>query len=291
MPTIVELISPTDTITFRDAPGGDGFVYNNKTLDEWYALPAIEAPVEKRPNAHGAFGLGQIFSGAAKPIVSGKFFGATSADALVARNRLGALFADGKPVTMRVTDELAVTTRQVWLVEKYTPFLYDFAYFPFDLAFVAPDPRRYAALVTAATNLPSGSTGLVWDLGTAVSGLFFDWGTAGTLGQAVFTNTGNAATFPTAVVTGGLASGFRITEIETGDELTYVGNLAAGDSITLDSRTQSATLNTGSDGSAMMTSRDWFSVPPGATRRYQFATLGATSGTPTLSISAAPAYL
>ena len=292
MPTIVELISPTDAITFRSAPDTDGWVYNNATLDAWYALPSTDPKLSKRPNAHGAYGLGQIFTKEHRPVVTGQYYGESAAAALVARNRLNALFADGKPVTMRVTDDLGVTTRTVWLLEADTTFRYDFSHFPFDLTLVAPDPRRYGPTSSDTEGMPSAGSGLVWNLGTAGSGLYFDWGSAGVVGQVEFTNTGIATTLPRIEVGGGgaFAAGFRITEVETGRELTFERATNAGEIIVFDSRTQRATIGQG-DVTAFLSSRDWFAIPAGQTRRYQINPLGAVSGTPTITLYAAPAYM
>ena len=293
MPTIVELISATDTITFAPTPDvAGGWVYNNDTLDAWYALPATDPKLSKRPNAHGAFGLGQIFTKEHRPILNGQYYGVNTADALEARNRLNAFFADGKPITMRVTDDLGATSRQVWLIESSSSFRYDFSHFPFDVVLVAPDPRRYGPTTSAVGGMPSGGSGLVWDLGTAASGLYFDWGTAGESGQASLTNTGMATTLPRIEVggPGAFDAGFRITEIETGRELTFTRGTDTGDVIVLDSRTQRATLGSG-DVTAFLSSRDWFSIPAGATRRYQINPLGSVTGAPTMTLYAAPAYL
>lgn len=295
MTTLVELISDTDTIVFRHEPTGEGWVYNNATLDAWYALPDVDAKLAKlakRPNAHGAFGLGQTFTKEHRPIVSGQYYGASTADALVARNRLNALFSEGRSLTMRVTDELGVTTREVWLLEASTDFRYDFSHFPLDIVFVAPDPRRYGPIVSDSEGMPSTGTGLVWNLGTAPSGLYFDWGTEGVLGQVSFTNGGSAATLPRIEVggDGAFAAGFRITEIETGRELIFNRATNLGEIIVFDSRTQRATLASG-DVTAFLSSRDWFTIPPGQTRRYQINPLGAVSGAPTMTIYAAPASL
>lgn len=289
---IVELISQTDTITFYPTPDLGGWVYDNITLDAWYALPAADAKLNKRANAHGAFGLGQIFTKEARPIVSGQYYGTTQADALTQRNRLNALFSDGKPVTMRVTDDLGPWTREVWLLEADTAFRYDFSHFPFDLALVAPDPRRYGPTITDTEGMPSAGSGLVWNLGTAPSGLFFDWGTPGVLGQVTFTNTGSATSLPRIEVggAGSFAAGFRITEVETGRELTFVRSTNDGDVVVFNSRTQRATLAAG-DVTAFLTSRDWFSIPAGETRRYQINPLGAVTGSPTITIYANPASL
>lgn len=292
MPTIVELISATDAITFHSTPYLSGWVYDNVTLDAWYALPSADPKLAKRPNAHGAYGLGQVFSKEHRPVVAGQYYGATTAEALAARNRLVALFSEGRPVTMRVTDELGVSTRTVWLLEASSDFRYDFSHFPFDVALVAPDPRRYGPATSATDDMPTLGSGLVWNLGTAPSGLYFDWGTAGVAGQVALTNSGNATTYPRIEVggAGAFGAGFRITEIETGRELTFTRATNTGDVVIFDSRTQRATLAQG-DVTGFLSSRKWFEIPAGATRRYQINPLGSVSGAPKITAYAAPANL
>lgn len=290
MTTIVELISATDTITFYPTPDVNGWVYDNATLDAWYALPDVEAPQSKRPNAHGIYGLGQVFTGAALPVLVGQRYSTSVENALGARNRLSAMFQDGTAITMRVSDEYMATTRTVHMVDFDAPFRYGFDHFPFDISFVSPDPRRYGPGSTTIGGLPTPEGGLFWDLGTAGSGLYFDWGAAGDLGQLTFTNEGFTATFPRITVTGRFFVGFRLTEIETGREITYVDSTATGESIVFDSRTQRAT-NQGQDVTRFLSSRDWFTIPAGATRRYQITSLGATSGTPQMTLYVAPAFM
>lgn len=292
MTTVVELISATDTIAFYPAPDTTGWVYDNETLDAWYALAPTDPKVSKRPNAHGAYGLSQVFTTEHKPVISGQYYGTSTADALAQRERLTALYSDGLPLTMRVTDESGAWTRQVWILEVSTEFRYDFSHFPLDISLVAPDPRRYGATVTDSDGMPSAGSGLVWNLGTAGSGLFFDWGTAGVLGQVDYTNTGAATMSPRIEVggAGSFAAGFRITEIETGRELTFTRATNFGEVIVFDSRTQRATLSAG-DVTAFLSSREWFSIPAGATRRYQITPLGSVAGAPTITIYAAPAKL
>lgn len=292
MTTIVEIITPTDTITFYPTPDMSGFVYDNETLDEWYAPAEAEVDAHKRPNAHGIYNLGEIYLAEHKPIISGQYYGFTREEALDARERLAAIFNDGKPVLMRVTDERRATSRVVWLVDRDAPFRNDFTHFPFDLSFVAPDPRRYGVGSTSSDGMPSGGSGLVWDLGTAPSGLFWDWGTAGALGQVSFENTGQAVTFPRLEVggAGGFDAGFRVTEIETGRELTVARFTAPGEVVVLDSRTERATI-AGNDITGSLTSRRWFAIPPGQSRRYQITPLGSVTGSPTITLIAAPAYL
>ena len=290
--TIVELISDSDAILFAPDPSASGWVYNNATLDAWYALPAVDLSVTKRPNAHGAYGLGQIFAKEHRPIVNGQYYGASAADALTARARLNALFSDGRSVTMRVTDELGATTREVWLIESAPTFRYDFSHFPFDVVLVAPDPRRYGPVESSSDGMPSGGGGLFWNLGTAPSGLFFDWGAEGVAGQVSYLNSGSAVTYPRIEVggPGSFSDGFRVTEVETGRELIFNRALNTGEVVVLDSRTKRATIGSG-DVTAFLSSRDWFSIPAGETRRYQINPLGAVTGAPTITIYAASATL
>ena len=132
----------------------------------------------------------------------------------------------------------------------------------------------------------------MWNLGTAPSGLYFDWGTEGASGQVSLTNTGMATTLPRIEVggPGAFDAGFRITEIETGRELTFTRATDTGDVVVLDSRTQRARIGSG-DVTAFLSSRDWFSIPAGATRRYQINPLGGVTGAPTMTLYTAPAYL
>jgi hypothetical protein len=290
MTTTVELVSQDDSITFYPTPDVNGWVYDNATLDRWYAPPSADIDAVKRPNQHGAYGLGQTFLPEHEPIIVGQYYGADPADALAQRERLNAFYNDGRSIIMRVNDELGETSRTVWMVEPSTDFRYDFSHFPFDLSLVAPDPRRYGATEVDGDGMPAGSSGLVWDLGTAGSGLYLDWGTPGTLGQVTFTNAGNATTFPRIDVAGAFDAGFRITEIETGRELTFERATGAADVVSFDSRTQRATLDSG-DVTGFLTSREWFEIPKGATCRYQITPLGGYTGSPTITLYAASAKL
>jgi hypothetical protein len=290
MPVFV-LRSPTDTIVFTGSDIDGGYVYDNDALSAWYQLATPRFDLHQRPNAPGAYDLDQTNPEEARPELIGQYFGSSPADATSARNRLTKMYNEGRVLTLEVTDELGTTTRRVWMTDCKTPWT-PFSHFRFSIGFVAPDPRRYGTEYVDATGMPSGSSGLVWDLGTSPSGLYFDWGTDGNLGQVPYTNTGGAATYPVLEVggNGSFAGGFRVTEIETGKELTYARATNTGDFIVLNNRTRRATLN-GGDVTGGLTKRQWFEVPPGASRRYQINPLGAVNGVPILRLRAAAAYL
>jgi hypothetical protein len=289
--TTIELATPYDSILFTGTDIFGGWIYDNDSLRSWYKLPEIEVKLNKRPNAHGTYSPDQLFAGEARPEIMGKYFGETIEDAHAARLRLLALFSDGRPVLMTVTDPTGATSRQCFVIDVDPEWMPD-AHFTFTIALRAPDPRRYADAIISLGGLPTPSSGLTWPLGTAPSGRFWDWGTPGKDGRLAFTNTGTTTTYPRFEVSGGggLSAGARIVEIETGRALVYARAIPSGGILEINNRTRRAVLNSG-DVTANLTRREWFEVPAGQTRTYQFDTLGGVAGTPTLRLIAAPAYL
>lgn len=290
MPTM-QLTSPADAILLTGDDIGGKWIYDNDSMSSWLKLADVEVKLSARPNAHGAYDIDQLYVNEHRTTIDGQYFGTSTVDAATARNRLVAMFNDGRPIMLIVTDELGTTFRTVTLIDHSAPWKLD-SHFEFSVTFVAPDPRRYGAAQIDEEGMPVGSSGLVWNLGTAPSGLYFDWGTVGTLGQVEFANTGTAPSSPLLEVggAGGFNAGFRVTETETGRELTIAYQTGLGDIVRLNSRTGRATLN-GADITRFMTSRKWFTVPSGATRHYQITPLAGYTGSPTIKITGSPANL
>lgn len=166
MPTIV-LASAYDSITlYGDDPYASGFTYRNDTLSSWYELPDVASSEEARPNDFGSFGWERIYPGAAKPKVTGTYWGTSYLEAAVARRRLTGLYAAGAPITMTVMDELGTFSRSVNVVAANVPWT-STAIFEYTLGLVAVDPRRYGVTQTYSTGLPPSATGLIWPLGSA----------------------------------------------------------------------------------------------------------------------------
>lgn len=291
MPTVT-LTSATDSIVMTgDDPTPGSFTYRNDTLSSWYQLASADAPNEKRANAHGSFGWDRIYAQQAKPVIKGSYWSEATDDAARARRRLTGLFADGRPITMTVVDELGTFSRQVAVIEAEVPWTTD-GNFDFQIDTVAPDPRRYGIATIAQTGVPVPSSGLKWPLGSSSSGLYWDWGTPGSLGRVQFTNDGNASTQPSFVLTGGdIVNGFAVTEIDTGRRLVYSTSIVGTDVIVLNGDYRTVTLNGSGNLLQRLMTRQWFEIPPGATRYYQFTPLGAVTGNPILQLVASSADL
>lgn len=288
MEPIIEITSPTDTIVMTGTDIGGGWIYDNDSLDAWLALAEVDVKLNKRPNAHGTYLPDQLFTGEHRTSITGKYFGASALDAAQARNRLSALFNDGKAVMITVTDALGPTSRTGLVIDVDPEWMPD-ANFTFSLVIASPDPRRYGTLREGATGLPSASSGLVWPLGSGSK--FWDWGSAGDVGRVAVANDGNTTTFPVMLIGAGgdLPGGFFITEVETGREITFAGATGGGE-VRIDNRTRRITIN-GGDVTGEATRKEWFAVPPETAYTYQFGTLGAVVGDPQLKALGADAYL
>lgn len=292
MPEIT-IDTPYDTLVMTGTDIEAGWIYDDEALSSWYALAEVDASLTKRPNGHGVYNVDQLFTNEHRTEIPGKFFGASAAEAVTARNRLVALFNDGKPVTVTVTEGDLATSRVGTIIDIDPQWKPDH-HFTFTLVFAAFDSRRYGVVRTVSSGLPSASSGLVWPLGStdqANPAVYWNWGTAGSSGRVSFTNAGNTPTYPIILVGAGgeFDVGFSLVEVPTGREITYSRD-TVGSIIRIDNRTRRATIN-GGDVTGDLTRKEWFEIPPGATYEYQINTLGSVTGAPTYDLSAADAYL
>lgn len=159
----------------------------------------------------------------------------------------------------------------------------------YQAAVTCPDPYKYGPVVTETTNLPTPPpAGLAFPLFTTVGVL--DFGLPGDTGQVTLFNPGTTDAFLTFTITGPVLGGFTLTDVSSGRQIAYAGDVATGAVVLIvDSATGRATLN-GADRTGELTSKQWWSVPAGGSSTVQFATSGASGQTGTLTASMAPAY-
>ena len=141
---------------------------------------------------------------------------------------------------------------------------------------VATDPRIYSTTLQSASTTPGSSIGGL----SFPHGFPHGFGTA-TSGTLEVTNDGNAGAPWTATLTGPLSSP-RIRLLGLDGELAFSGfDLAAGQTLTLDSLNRSVLLEGTASRYGSLSVRDWFEFPPGG------ATVGfsASSGAGSLSMT------
>src|SRR5690554_3257127 len=162
----VLLTGPRDSIQLMDGGTDDGFYLKSKGLTDWYAGAESKSDVNERPQAHGAFGIGNDWASSVAISVGGAFAGESEAEALSAAARLSALNGGGRKVTMAVTDDLGTTSRLLSLRRVGIPDFGTDPMFDFTLDFIAADPLRYGPESSASTGVPVSGGGLLFPLGT-----------------------------------------------------------------------------------------------------------------------------
>lgn len=267
-------------ITFNDT--GRGYVFAD--LVDWYTLPDSKAPNDPIPQGHGSFDPGTDWRSAAAPSFTAGYIGDSAADCLAAVEAFtGAVTAPAVPL-MRVTDSIRATSREVSIRHIGVP---DFlAYDSFEVHFavdaLAWDPVRYGDETTAVATLPSAGGGLEYPVGSPSGALYY--GANGNLGRVSVSNSGTADTWPTFTVTGALDAGFLIQCLDTGDAIRYDRVVPAGTTVTVDSRSGAVLVDGVSDASTYITRDEFFAIPAGGSCEVQFSSLGASSGSPTMTV-------
>lgn len=148
----------------------------------------------------------------------------------------------------------------------------------------ATDPRVYSETLTTATASQAtvAGTGVTFPVtfpltfGGSVSG-----------GQLIATNVGEFGAPWSATITGPVDNP-TVENITTGETLAFVGTLAAGETLVLDSLARSVLLNgTASRYSWLVIGSQWFTVEPGANT----IRLAGSSGTGSISFSFRSAWI
>lgn len=283
------LMGPRDSIHLMAGGTVDGFYLKSKGLTDWYAGAESKSDVNERPQAHGAFGIGNDWSSSVAISVGGVFAGATEAEALHAAARLSALGGGGRKVTMAVTDALGTTSRVLSLRRVGIPDFGTESVFDFALDFIAADPLRYGPELSASTGVPVSGGGLLFPLGTNPLA-YWDFGADGSSGRVSIENVGTADVWPDLIVTGGLGGGFVATNVTTGDTVRFERPIPGESVVRINQRTGMASIDGQSDVSGFITVRGFFSVPAGETHQIQFSELGAVTGTPQFTATLSPGY-
>lgn len=251
-----------------------GWFFNE--VEGWDGATDNKNGATEKPDGHGSFTRTRVRRSSRPMSVKVGFLGACREDMIFARNELSALGAEG-PVLMTVMGEDGPSSRIVTVEHSDLPDWHGRLRVD-DLAIdlLADDPRRYGTPVTDETGLPQLGTGLVWPMVYPL-----DWGLPGDPGRLVLQNTGSAPAFPILRAYGGFTTA-TLTDVGTGRRLILDRPVPVGQWAEFNARTEQVLLNGESAVPAMyLTSREWWSVPPGGRVEIQFNATGA-DGTPVL---------
>ena len=275
-------------ITFDDeAP--TGFTFGR--LKGWWDAAPMRLNQNERPQGDGDFGSAKNWRGARVISQQGSYVGETMADTYAAMEQIAAVQSSGVPSPFRVVEPFGAKQCVVSLAngpsvpdQIYTP------YFTYTFDVIAADPLKYGDALTTSTTLPTSGGGIAYPITYPI-----DYGTPGYPGRITVSNPGTADTYSLLEVTGGLAGGFELTEVTTGQVIRFERPIPVGSTVYLNPRTGRASIDGQSDVSGFLTRSEWWSVPaasggiPGS-REIQFNALGAVTGTPTLTSRTSPAF-
>ncbi|PRB01747.1 hypothetical protein CQ044_16485 [Microbacterium sp. MYb64] len=253
-------------------------------FQDWYSISDSKSDVRERPSRDGAFGIDRDYRTALPLTANGRVRGAGWASQLASlRAALGA----GQQVTATVNDELGVSNRKV-SIRRFTPSPNPgVSILEFEVIMVATDPLMYGATQTASTGVPTAGTGQPWPQVWPAP-----WGTPGNSGRVTAVNSGSQPTPLTLTVAGGLDAGVELVEITTGSRLLLNRPIPVGSNAVFDASIGRVYLDTPTnDISGFLARREWdgFQVPKFGQSTVQFNPLGTQTGTPTLTLSWAPA--
>lgn len=255
-------------------------VYSIESLDGWFGSSPVRDTVDARPNSDGAFEELR-FHRAARPItLAGKVH--ASGDGFGEWRELAAVLGSGRPDILTVDDgsvSLSSVVRPVGSGLSLSPMVNGMANYV--LSVVAYDPVKYSAPVVSVASAPSVGGGLQYNLHAAG---VLEYGSNGELGRVSVTNSGTAKTYPVVTVSGGLAGGFTVSRLDTGERVQYERVVTDGSTVVMDFRTGSVLVDGVSDASASLTIADFFGVEPGTTVDVQFTPIGTVSGAPTMTV-------
>jgi hypothetical protein len=265
---------------------GRGWVFAD--LIDWYTVPDSKSAVIATPQGHGAFNPGRDWRSAAAISFTAGYIGNSAAECVAAVETFTGIVNAVSAPTMRVTDALRSTSREVSVRHIGVPdfFTHDQFEVHFAVDVLAWDPVRYGDVVTYSTGLASGGGGLEYPLHDGGSGGSLYYGAVGSLGRVEVVNEGTADTWPVFEVSGTLGDGFYIQCLGDGSILRYDRVVPAGTTVSIDSRTGQVLVDGVSDASTYLTQDEFFAVPAGGTCVVQFNAISTSSGTPTMTVRA-----
>ncbi|MFD4111624.1 hypothetical protein ACFWWU_36535 [Streptomyces sp. NPDC058650] len=262
--TLVNVASSTEPY-LRDLPG-------------WLDSIAVQGRYEQRPASIGLFdddepeSPGRLFTAFGEYRVPGGDW-----DAL--RRELTAYASlDAFDVTVSINGSEHTARVKVEGVVEFD-LIDEQGYADFSIPLLAVDPRKYGPLQSQPTGLFVAGGGVL----SPLTSPFTQIG-GGNPGRVTITNQGNTETTPTFTVTGGLAEGFGILRIATGELIRCIWPLVVGDTARVDVAEGQVWLNEQSPISGYLADEAWWTLGPGETTEIQFIGYGAVTGTPQLTV-------
>lgn len=251
------IVATIKDITFRSFKMGTGgqFVLDPTALTGWDDGTNIRRDATVRPVSSGDFTERYTFS-ARLISFSGTAIAPNRQELQMLRDKLTGVLTEGEYASLRVETSASVRFATVGLEGKveWVQQLDNVA--SFRVEFYSPDAHLYGETrrQQAGSHITSG--GLEFALSYPLN-----YHANLDSVYTVIANNGNATSYPLFEAIGDFYSGFSIQNRLGGNTVTYIGMVTRSSPVTIDMEKGTATQG-GVDKTALLTSRDWFGIPP-----------------------------
>ncbi len=235
------------------------------SLTDWYSLSGVKAPVNERPQSHGAFGVSKGFRASAAVSFTAHYLAESEDELLGAFDDILAV-ANSGVVPLRVTDARGTTERMVSVratdVEDYRGRTSA----SIDVDCLARDPRRYSVDDSwLETFPPTESSGLVWPVVWPAT-----WADEGSSsGRIELVNRGVIESAPTYRLHGGFSTAL-LTDVDSARRIGLDYAVRQGSFVEIDFARRTAVIDGQSDVSRYLVHREWWTVGARSSVRTQF---------------------
>lgn len=257
--------------------------YRLQAVEGWGDLPALDVGDVNRPTGHGAwpgprYAQGRTITADVR-VVAPDDTGAAIRDLIDQTGLSGP--DDEEPLTAFLWGRELVCHARLARRAVTADLGYAVGVTTVPLQWQASDPRLYdPGEAAASTGLPSPPAGFSYNITYNIS-----YGTAGSTGNAVITNAGNADTQPLITITGDCVTP-AVTHVASGRVLEFDVALTSGDVLAVDCRAGTAVLNSVASRLTTLTARSSllrsFTLPPGS-NELSFRAASGTAATMTCS--------
>lgn len=257
------------------------------TVDDGSSTPAPKLRRTKRPYGHGGYRARQYWD-VRRFTIQGGAECPNGLAAEMAADAVRSIFVTGDQVVYTKKTRLGSRFLSVELYDALRVQVLPGGYaMTFQIPLEANDPRFLdSALQTVTASVAAPSTsgldwattgGLDWSTGGGLN-----WGTPASTGVMALTNSGNADAYPTISIAGPMISP-SISDPATGRVVAYNGAIATGQTLVIDMSPFTRRVAIDSvDRFAALSSAQWITVPPGASRSLVFGGSGLGQATATM---------
>ncbi len=280
---MIAVTTPTFTLSNEPSARTDAYLVD---LPGWYDSTDTKMFNNQRNGAHGDFDQEPVYDDARYFSIVGRIIAGEPSPMFALRQTIMQLKNIQTAWDATVDDIDGAWSASVRIAGKIRFQILDelAGYAEFEIPLKAKDPRKYGSYTPMSTGLPTTGGGIAFPIVFPI-----DFGTPGATGRIATFNDGDAETYTQLEVTGGLAGGFSAVCTELGREIRFERQIPLGSTVAVDLRTGQAFIDGQSPVSGFFTRREWWTNPPGEFRTIQFNSIGAVTGTPTLTAHVPPA--